>query len=146
MDITSYKKEISSTIKELGKDILLAGYLFGSALKPYKFKGDLDIGLLLEEDALKDGTLNVQNHFYLGLRNSLEREDIDVVILNHASLLLRYAVIKEGLLVYEKDRNRRIEFEVRTMFEYFDFSPIRRMFWQDTSERLRDGRFAEPNR
>lgn len=146
MEIAFYKKEISSSIAQLGKDILSAGYLFGSALKPYKFKGDLDIGLLLEEDALKDGTLNIQNHFYLGLRNSLEREDIDVVILNHASLLLRYAVIKEGLLVYEKDRNRRIEFEVRTMLEYFDFSHVRRMFWQDTSKRLRDGRFAEPDR
>jgi len=146
MEIAFYKKEISSSIAQLGKDILLAGYLFGSTLKPYKLKGDLDIGLLLEEDALKDGTLNIQNHFYLGLRNSLERQDIDVVILNRASLLLRYAVIKEGVLVYEKDRNRRIEFEVRTMLEYFDFSHVRRMFWQDTLERLRDGRFAKPDR
>jgi len=146
MEITFYKKEISSTIKELGEGILSVGYLFGSTLKPYKLKGDLDIGLLLEEDALKDGTLSIQNHFYLGLRNSLERQDIDVVILNRASLLLRYAVIKEGVLVYEKDRNRRIEFEVRTMLEYFDFSHVRRMFWQDTSKRLRDGKFAKPDR
>ncbi len=142
MDI---KREISLGIKEVGGDIVVAGYLFGSTLKRHKFKGDLDIGLLIEEDALKDGALKVQNRIYLGLRDCLNREDIDVVILNIAPPLFRYGVIKEGGLVYEKDRDRRIEFEVRTMLEHFDFLHIRRMFWQDRLERLKDGRFAKPH-
>ena len=137
--------EVSSGIRKLGEDIV-AAYLFGSTLKPRSFKGDLDIGFLLEEDALKGGTLPVRNRIYLELRKSLGRDDIDVVILNNAPLLLRYAVIKEGVLAYEKDTDRRIEFEVRTMLEHFDFSHIREMFWRDTLERLRDGRFAKPDR
>lgn len=141
----AFYEEISSGVRKIGGNVVVAGYLFGSTLKPYKFKGDLDIGLLLEENALKDGTLKIRNKIYLGLRDFLNREDIDVVVLNSAPALLRYAVIKEGILVYEKDRDRRIEFEVRTMFAHFDFSHIRRMFWRDMSERLRDGRFAKAN-
>ena len=93
MDIN---RQISLGIKEVGGDIVVAGYLFGSTLKRHEFKGDLDIGLLIEEDALKDGTVKIQNTIYLGLRDSLNREDIDVVILNIAPPLLRYGVIKEG--------------------------------------------------
>jgi len=29
------------------------------------------------------------------------------------------------------------------MLEYFDFQHIRRIFWEDTLKRLRDGRFAK---
>ncbi|HEX28646.1 TPA: hypothetical protein ENG04_01020 [Candidatus Poribacteria bacterium] len=137
-------KKVSSAIGKVGGDIVVVGYLFGSTLKPYRFKGDLDIGLLIEEDALREGTLKIRNKIYLKLRAFLEREDIDVVILNNAPPLLRYAVIKEGMLVYEKDEERRVDFEVKTMLEYFDFSRIMEMFWQDMRERIRDGRFAEP--
>ena len=45
-------ERISSAIEKAGRDSVIAGYLFGSTLKPHGFKGDLDIGLLLEERAL----------------------------------------------------------------------------------------------
>ena len=143
MEMDSYIREVSSKIREVAGDVVLAGYIFGSTLKGHGFKEDLDIGFLVREEALKEGVLKLGNRMYMGLRKALGRDDIDVVILNDAPPLLRYAVVKEGVLVYEGDRDERIEFEVRAMLEYFDFQHIRRIFWEDTLKRLRDGRFAK---
>jgi predicted nucleotidyltransferase len=136
-------ERISSAIREVGRDSIIAGYLFGSTVKPQGFKGDLDIGLLLEKRVLVEGIIEVQTRIYLRLKEILEREDIDVVILNRSSPLLRYAVIKEGILLYEGNRDRRIEFEVRTMLEHFDLSFMRRLFWEEIVKRVKDGRFAK---
>jgi len=144
MELDSYIRKVASKIEKVAGDITVAGYIFGSTLKGRGFKGDLDVGLLVEKEALEKGMIKVQNKIYMGLRKELGREDIDVVILNDAPPLLRYAVVKDGVLVYERDRDERIEFEVRTMLEYFDFQRIRKMFWNDMLERLKDGRFAKP--
>jgi predicted nucleotidyltransferase len=125
------------------EDEVIAVYIFGSTFKKYKFKEDLDIAILVKDTALKEGITKLQNKFYTKLRYSLKRQDIDIVILNTASLLLKYQVIKEGKLVYEKDIEERIDFEVKTMLLYFDFLPIRELFWQDLLERVKNGRFAK---
>ena len=139
-------ERVASAVREAAGEIAVVAYLFGSAIKPHKFKGDLDIALLVEEEALREGVIRVQTRIYLKLRRLLGRDDIDVVILNRASPLLKYAAISEGVLVYEKDEDRRVEFEVKTMLEHFDLSFLRRVLWEGIIGRVKDGRFAKPDR
>ena len=136
---------LASKIEAAVGDMVIAVYLFGSTLKPRGFKGDLDIALLVEERSLCEGVIRLQNRLYQRLRETLGRKDIDVVILNAAPSLLRYAAIKDGILICCRDDDKRVEFEVRTMLKYFDFSYLRRMFREDMLRRLRDGRFAKPD-
>lgn len=56
----------------------------------------------------------------------LRREDVDVVILNEAPIVLKFQVIKDGKLFYAVDEIARIRFEVETAKAYIDFKPMLR--------------------
>jgi hypothetical protein len=47
-----------------------------------------------------------------------------VLILNQAHPALRYAVLRDGILFFCRDRQAMIEFRVRALNEYLDFRPI----------------------
>jgi hypothetical protein len=49
---------------------------------------------------------------------------VQVTVLNRATPLLAYEVIRDGILLYERHKEERITFEVRTMKIYFDLQPM----------------------
>lgn len=53
----------------------------------------------------------------------LERQT-DVIILNSASIETAYQAVTTGMLMYEKDREKRIEYETSLKGLYFDFKPF----------------------
>ena len=54
---------------------------------------------------------------------------IDLVVLDDIrSVVLRYEVIANGRLIFVKDTNARIDFEFRSMHDYYDFSPYLRAY------------------
>ena len=52
------------------------------------------------------------------------KKETDVIILNNASLFLKYVVLKEGKLIFEKSQEQRVSFELKATNEYFDFKPV----------------------
>lgn len=123
------KQSIVPTLKKaLGKERgVLFGYLFGSqAYRNTTSKSDVDVAVYLDDENSKD--LFEQR---LGLIARLSRslkKDADVVVLNTASPFLRYVVLKEGEVIFEKDKGRRIDYELKSMNEFFDFKPVREMY------------------
>jgi predicted nucleotidyltransferase len=102
---------------------LVCAYLFGSRARgtagPHS---DVDVGVLFEEDP--PPTL-------AGLPLELEAElesrlglPVQVIALNQAPADLVHRVLRDGRLVLETDRSRRIRFEVRRRNEFFDLQPI----------------------
>lgn len=59
------------------------------------------------------------------LAQALETERFDLVVLNDASPLLRYEVIRGGDVIKE-DKEKRVEFETRTLAEYLDTAFLRK--------------------
>jgi predicted nucleotidyltransferase len=53
---------------------------------------------------------------------------VDVVALDHAPVDLVARVLRDGILVLESDRERRIEFEVAARNAYFDLLPMLRRY------------------
>ena len=51
------------------------------------------------------------------------RECVDVVLLEPQGPIFCHRVLCDGWLLYEKDRDRRIDFESETMVRAFDFRP-----------------------
>jgi len=101
---------------------ILAGYLFGSFARSVPF-GDLDVAILMA--ALVATPLA----FELKLERDLEklvRLPVDVRILNHAPQPFQYSVIREGILILDRDPNRRAAFEGNVVKQYLDFSRFRR--------------------
>lgn len=105
-------------------------YLFGSFLSDDGFN-DIDLGILIEETEMPDERHRFQYQLCLGVR--LEREigyPVDVVILNEASLALRFRVVSEGDVLVCRDEQQRVTFEVRTRALFFDFLPHLNFYYQ----------------
>ena len=51
---------------------------------------------------------------------------VDVRAINEAPLTVQGRIVQQGVLLYERDRARRVAFEVATRKRYFDFAPVAR--------------------
>jgi len=106
---------------------IAAAYLFGSVARGTAGPGsDVDVGVLYEEDP----PLTLEG---LGLRlegdlESLLRRPVQLVVLNHAPVDLAIRVLRDGKLLVDRNRSKRVDFEVKTHFEFFDLEPYLKMY------------------
>lgn len=82
-------------------------YLFGSALEACRPDSDLDLGLILEPeikpDSLEGGRLDAAIVLFLP---PVEGRRFDLVLLNPEKPLFVFRVIREGKLIYCRNRER----------------------------------------
>jgi len=112
----------------------LAGTLSGRAA--FGHLTDVDIAILLMEQIKSDQFLDYQLYFFSELAKRLESDNIDVVILNQASLLLKLQVIKYGQILFSRDEKQRISFETKAVMDYLDFKKLDDIQNQALSRRL----------
>lgn len=108
-------------------DEVVAVYLYGSRARGTATdRSDVDLGLLLRKSpppALADAAR--------ALEARLERDlglPVEAVILNTAPPDLVHRVMRDGILVLDRDRPYRLRFEVQSRNEYFDLAPLRRLY------------------
>jgi uncharacterized protein len=112
-------------------------YLFGSQvtgnLGPLS---DHDLGILLDhqEDASE---LRARLHHEITVL--LPAPKVDVVWLRQAPVELAYAIICQGLVLYQRNLGTRVEYEARVLGQYGDYLPILRA---QRTEILRGGDHA----
>ncbi|MDP3046922.1 MAG: nucleotidyltransferase domain-containing protein [Chloroflexota bacterium] len=124
-------------------DVLLV-YVFGSQAKGKAHaRSDLDVAVLLVGDP--DGATCTQRRLDMigDLMSLFHTNDVDVVVLNQADLVLRYQVVQYGRLAYAREHNIGVEFRVRTLNLYFDFAPFLIRMEQAFYQRIREGRFLD---
>jgi hypothetical protein len=118
---------------------VIAGYLFGSLAKGTENPmSDIDIAFLSSRRGAKTNA-ELTRRLTIQISEALDALAVDVVCLNGADLALRYNVIRDGLLFYEKNPARRISFEKRTLVEYFDMIPLWDKYDHQMALRLRGG-------
>jgi predicted nucleotidyltransferase len=102
---------------------VVAAYLFGSVARAAARAGsDVDVGILLASDP--PPTLDALR---LDLEGELERVlemPVQLVVLNRAPCDLVHRVLRDGVLVLDRDPSARIRFEVRVRNEFFDLQPF----------------------
>src|SRR5947207_443679 len=115
-----------------------AAYLAGSLSTRTSFGHltDVDIAILLMEQIKSDQFLDYQLYFFSELAKRLESDNIDVVILNQASLLLKLQVIKYGQILFSRDEKLRVSFETKAVMDYLDFKKFDEIQNQALSRRL----------
>lgn len=100
--------------------LITAVYLYGSAARGEP-AADLDVAVLCDA-ACGRQTLD-------SLAAQLQEQgapagpELDVRPLFGSSPRYRMNVLRDGRLLYERDRKRRLEFEARSMSEWLDFKP-----------------------
>ena len=124
------RAEIEATLaRELRRRAsgLVAAYLFGSfARGEQQASSDIDVGLLYE--TVPAATLADRPFALSAELCSLLGREVDVVVLNTAPADLVHRVLRDGRILLELDRKKRIAFEVRARNEYFDMLPIWRRY------------------
>lgn len=109
-------------------DVILA-YIFGSQAEGTAGPlSDVDFAVLLAPSVPDEQQTNVQIELITELMGLFHRNDVDVVILNRATPLLAYQVVKPGWVIYEDDGGRsRVAFETSAFHRYMDTVPLRRI-------------------
>lgn len=103
-----------------------AAYAFGSRATGSPLpSSDLDLAFVLSDDvdASDDPLLpeRLAARIATRLRTPIE---IDAHLVTRLPLNVRGRVVTEGILLYESDPKRRVEFETHTRRLYFDFLPF----------------------
>ncbi|RKT45034.1 type VII toxin-antitoxin system MntA family adenylyltransferase antitoxin [Thiocapsa rosea] len=105
-----------------GSGAIACAWLFGSRARGTgRPTSDLDLAVLFSEDPPR--TLE---GLHLDLADRLTGEvgrPVDLVVMNRAPVDLVHRVLRDGILLLERDRSARIRFEVRARNEYFDLLP-----------------------
>lgn len=137
------KDNLISNLTEALKKIegIKVAYLFGSLPQGKVSVKNVDIALLMDERNASP-RLRVEEKIRSKLSPLSSPLPVDVVLLNSAKALFRHEVIKTGKSIFVRDEEERIQFEVASENEYFDFEPIRNLFWEATEKRLSDGSFG----
>jgi uncharacterized protein len=104
------------------RDILIA-FLFGSfATQCVSRSSDVDIGVFFKTAPDR----NTINHVVEKLSSILQRE-IDLVILNQASPVLKMQILKNGILLHAPKRKHFYQFFTDTVNQYDDLKQIRKL-------------------
>src|SRR5258708_10557920 len=113
MDLFEKQAQLTQLFQTSPVDV---AYASGSA-SARKLAGtfsDLDVGLLLLDKIKTAEYFDYQVYFTSELSKALETADLDVVILNNASLLQRAQVINTWSLLFQRDHRRREHVARRT--------------------------------
>ena len=103
---------------------------------------DLDVALLLLDGIRANEFFDYQLYFVSELSKTLDINDVDVLILNQASLLQRAQVVRKYGLLYQRDQKRRVVFEAKAVMEYLEFQKFDDLQSKALQERTRGERFA----
>ena len=102
---------------------LAAAYLFGSVARGEDRPGsDVDLGLLYE--IAPASTLLDQPFLAAAELESRLGRKVDVVVMNTAPVDLVHRILRDGILLCQRNASARVAFEVRARNEYFDLLPI----------------------
>jgi len=77
------------------------------------------------------------------LGETLQRNDVEVAVLNDEAIVLRYEVVNTGRLIFSRNDEAQIEFFVRSIREYFATEPLRAFFREKMKQQIREGTFFE---
>ncbi|TSC77536.1 MAG: DNA polymerase beta domain-containing protein [Parcubacteria group bacterium Gr01-1014_33] len=119
-----------------------AVYLFGSYAEGRAHPlSDVDFAVLMEDSRAvspKASTLDLYQELFDILAPHAPRDvkDIDIVFLQRAPLELQCNVVRLGKVIFEKDPQRRLDFETRVVLLYADFKPLLTLFDHAILERI----------
>ena len=119
-------------------------YLFGSAARGDTGPlSDVDVALLLQPGVSREAAFDLRLRMMTALGRAFDADEIDVVVLNDAPLLLQHRVLRDGKVLFCRDVLRRVRYEARAIAAYLDFQHLERIYDQALLTRLARGGLGE---
>lgn len=108
---------------ETNNDNILLAYIFGSQIKGKTgLLSDYDFAVFLSQKPSFQFKYKLKNK----LVNVLNSGQVDLIILNDAPVEMKYNIIAEGKIIFQKNSIIKTEFEADTLSRYFDYLPALR--------------------
>ncbi|HOJ11768.1 MAG TPA: nucleotidyltransferase domain-containing protein [Clostridiales bacterium] len=118
----------------IGYENIVFAYIFGSyAQRVIRTDSDIDIAIYLEKELAVENYLEIK----VDLTEACKRE-IDLIILNDATPLLKYEIYKNSILLFSRDKAIETSYKVKTLFEYNDMKKYLDLYYDRTINRLKD--------
>ncbi len=134
--------DIINKLPHLAKEVeslvyVNALYFFGSLVKGgLKPLSDIDIAVLFMNSVSRKDREKLVLDLMGVVEEKLSTSEFDLIELNSAPLRFAYNVLKEGKLVFVKDKGELIDFREKTVKHYLDFNYYRRQLDKDLLERI----------
>ena len=107
-----------------GREEVLEAYLFGSRARGRARRdSDIDVAVYVDESRARDGVWGYRADLTTDLMVALGTDDVDVVVLNRASILLYHRVLRDGVRVLSRDLRATTTRAGQALSRYFDFLP-----------------------
>lgn len=119
---------------------LIFGYVFGSyGMNKSSPLSDIDLAfyILPDKDCFEKKLALMEQ-----ITSILKTDEVDIVILNKAPIVLCYQVLKTGRLIFSKDERLRLKFINNVYNIYCDGEPLRRATEANLLKRIKENRFG----
>ena len=121
---------------------VVAAYLHGSYAEGWPTPlSDLDFAVLLTAEAAAKGW-EVELRLQGAISRLLNSDEVDLKGLNGAPLVFQMLVITRGKLLYVRDDDARVWWEVRALGEWMDFQPLHDLQDECMLRRIEEGTFG----
>ena len=125
------------------RENVVVAYIFGSfSTDRVGPESDIDIALLLRDSVDSKEYGHIKLTITNDLIDILSFERVDVAILNIASPLFSYEVIKKGVLLFSRDETKRIEYTANAIMRYLDTIYLRSVQDRILHEKIRSRNFG----
>ncbi len=125
----------------LAKQPVMLAYLHGSVVDGTTLpSSDVDIALVLSPDV----TLTAYERMLLEfeIAEKIEKQcgiaEADVRSIDQIPITIQGRITTEGKLIYSRDEEFRVEYEVYARTRYFDYLPVERMMRKEFFEHIRE--------
>ncbi len=133
------KKTIFNTADTLFSDTpVLFAYMYGSyaADQSHPFS-DLDIAIYVPASLSRKERMDLEMVLALKIDKRLVNgPESDVRIINYLPLVVAGEIVTEGILIFCRDDEARIDYETMTRCAYFDFIPFLRSYQRTYLEQI----------
>jgi len=118
-------EKISDILKEEG--FVLFAYIFGSFASDSDFK-DIDIGIFVSGESRSSLELELDLE---GKIEDIIHIPVDVRVMNNAPPYFIYNILKEGVIIVDRDKSIRSDFEGLIYKKYFEFQHLRNEYLRE---------------
>ncbi len=124
LEFNIIKKKLKNYFEK--REEIIFAFLFGSVANG-KTTGisDIDIAVMLDESKI-DKAKNPYGYkaeLLAKLISMLSFNDIDLIVLNEAPLLLKHRIVQSGREIYTKNEKLSTQFRVKVMEQFLDLKP-----------------------
>ncbi|NPV53845.1 MAG: nucleotidyltransferase domain-containing protein [Firmicutes bacterium] len=123
---------------------VIFAYLFGSQARAQAGPlSDIDIAVFLNDTVEPAHYTRYRLELWGALSALLHRNDIDIVVLNRAPVLLRHRVLRDGKLILCRNEGARINFTIETGRRFWDTAHLRRLSFRYMERHIKMGTFGK---